>query len=308
MKNRRAVIVVSLLIVALSAYPMTSFIELSAGGGWSSLGYQLDARSMPTLSASQSGSYGYGAHIGYGLLFNQYVGIGIGADFTRYGANAKLSGRAVWQDVTDTEGEQYSHITTVRRWADQQALFYLEIPLSLYIRFPVSDNSAVYAQLGAKACIPMMSKAHYAGELTHAGSYEPWMMEINEVPNHGFYSSVMDQDYPFKSRFGAAGFVKIGFEGAVDSDDRVWLYGAVYGTMFFTSALDGNASGRPLGWRNDTNDSEQYEAHAFMSDYSPLYTTVLATGKGMPMAVGAEIGVRFKIPHPKHHRCMCYQW
>lgn len=308
MKIRRSVILVLLLIASISVYPVTSFFELSVGGGWSSLGYGLDTRSMPTLSGSQNGSYGYGAHIGYGVLFNPYVGIGIGADFTRYGASAKLSGRAIWQDVSDTEGEQYSHVTHIHRWTDQQAIFYLEIPISLYVRFPVSDRSAVYAQLGAKACLPMLSKAHYAGELSHSGSYEPWMMEISEVPNHGFYSSVMDQDYLFKTRFGMAGFVKVGFEGAVDSDERVWLYGAVYGTMFFMPALDGNASGQDLGWRNDTNDPAQYEAHSFMSDYSPLHTTVLATGKGMPFAVGAEIGVRFKIPHPKRHRCMCYQW
>lgn len=284
MKRVRAVILSLLLLVAASAYALSSFIEISAGGGWSSLGYKMSNNTVPTLSAQVSGSYGYNAHLGYGLMFNPYVGIGIGVDFSRYGASASVSGKVVSPGMTDSDGELYDHILTVHRWQETQSISYVEIPLSLYLRYPVSEKVAVYAQLGAKACIPVLSRAQYAGDITHAGFYEPWMLTLTDMPNHGFYSASYEDRYAIRPRFGAAGFVKLGIEGPVDTERRVWLFGALHGTMHFLPAFD------------------------IATTDSPLFSSSLAEGKPLPMAIGAEIGVRFRIPHPKKHNCRCYRW
>ena len=123
MKPIRFTIIGLLLFAATSMYGLSSFFEVSVGGGWSSLGYGLTNATQPGLTMSQGGSYGLGAHVGYGLQFNKYVGLGVGVDLSRYGANAKMNGVAEWQGVRDTDGELYNHLTTVHKWSDQQELY-----------------------------------------------------------------------------------------------------------------------------------------------------------------------------------------
>lgn len=306
--NKLRTILLSLVVLcATSVYGLSSFIEISGGGGWSSLGYGLTNQTQPGLNVRQNGSYGFGAHVGYGLQFNKYIGLGIGVDFSRYGATGKISGQAEWQGVQDTDGELYDHITTVHRWTDKQELYMLEIPLSLYLRFPVATDVRIYGQIGAKVCLPMMNHAQYSGSLSHQGFYEPWMMTLSNVPNHGFYNSEMTGQYVLQTRFTVAAFVKIGIEAPVDELRHVWLFGAIYGTMHFMPVIETADPPSAIGWRNDAQGDEMRKAHYFMSDYAPIYNTALLSGSPKPIAVGAEIGVRFRIPHPKRYRshCMC---
>lgn len=305
MKRIRIMIIAALLLTTGTMYGVTSFFELSLGGGWSSMGYGLNNETQPLLNMQQNGSYGLNAHLGYGLQFTPYVALSIGADISRYGGNATMSGDAIWQGVMDTEGEKYDHITTIHQWADQQNLWTIEVPLSLYLRFALTEDVRLYGQVGAKACIPLMSGGQYSGSLTHRGGYEPWMLELGDMPNHGFYSSSMQESYELKGKFAVAGFVKIGVEAPVDEYRHVWLFGALYGTMYFTPVFETAPTGATIGWRNDTENTEQYQAHYFMNDYAPVFTTTLATGTPKPFAVGAEIGIRYRIPHPKHYRCNC---
>lgn len=307
MKPIRLTIIGLLLFAATSMYGLSSFFEVSVGGGWSSLGYGLTNATQPGLTMSQGGSYGLGAHVGYGLQFNKYVGLGVGVDLSRYGANARISGVAEWQGVRDTDGELYNHLTTVHKWSDQQELYMLEIPLAVYLRFPVATDVRLYGQIGAKACIPMMNKGSYGGTLSHEGFYEPWMMTLSNIPNHGFYTASMEGEYELKTKMTVAAFVKIGVEAPVDELRHVWIFGAIYGTMHFMPALETAETAVPLGWRNDTQGNEMRQAHYFMSDYAPVYNTQVLSGKPSPIAVGAEIGIRIRIPHPKRYRshCMC---
>ena len=308
MKKLRLLIAGVLLLSATSMFALASYVELSLGGGWSSLGYGLTNQSQPGLSVGQKGSYGLDAHIGYGLLFNRYVGVGIGVDFARYGATAAISGQAVWPGVIDTDGELYDHRVQVNRWNDYQSLYMVEVPLSLYLHLPVSERAALFGQLGVKACLPVMSGGKYSGQISHTGFYEPWMMTIDNVPGHGFYTSTMEADYTMKTKMTMAAFAKIGIEGPVDEERRVWLFGAIYGTYHFMPAFDTANAGTAIGWKNDTQDQSLLQAHYFMNDYTPLFNTDMAVGKPKPLAIGAEIGIRFRIPHPKRHDCRCYRW
>lgn len=259
----------------------------------------------PGLNLRQSGSYGYGAHVGFGLQFTKHIGVGIGADFSRYGASARISGEAAWLGVRDTEGELYDHIVTVNRWTDKQEIYMLEIPLSLYLRFPIAQDVRLYGQIGAKACLPMISKAGFSGSLSHKGFYEPWMLTISEVPNHGFYTSTMDRNYDLKTnKFTIAAFLKIGIEAPVDELRHVWLFGAIYGTMHFMPAIDLSPDAA-IGWKNDIQGDAMRQAHYFMSDYTSILNTNLVSGHAWPLAVGAEIGIRIRIPHPKQYRRSC---
>ena len=307
MKRLRIVLAGAVLLSSVALFGRTSsFFELSVGGGWSSMGYRMSNELQPGLTARQNGSYGFNAHIGYGFQFNRYVGVGIGADLSRYGSTATLNGNAVWQGVSDTDGELYDHITAVSNWKDVQEVYMVEVPLALYLRFPIATDVRLFAEVGAKLCLPIMSKGAYSGNLQHTGFYEPWMLTLSEVPSHGFYSSVMLSDYDLRTnKMTVAGFVKIGVEGPVDKLRHVWIFGAIYGTMHFMPAVDTDHAA-VLGWRNDTHKPEQLAAHAFMNDYNPIYMTDITRGNVNPLAVGAEIGVRFRFSHFKQHKgCMC---
>lgn len=307
MKLLRTILLSIAVLTTSSMYGLSSFIELSVGGGWSSLGYKLNNETQPGLMLKQNGSYGLEAHFGYGLQFTKNIGVGIGADLSRYGATAKINGQARWSGVRDTDGELYDHITSVQRWTDKQEIYMLEIPLSLYLRFPIATDVRIYGQIGAKACIPLMNKAHYEGTVSHQGFYEPWMLTVSDVPNHGFYTADMKSDYTISTKLTVAAFAKIGIEAPVDELRHVWLFGAIYGTMHFMPAIEVSATPAPIGWRNDIQGEANRQAHYFMSDYTPVYNTALMSGKPNPVAVGAEIGIRFRIPHPKRYRshCMC---
>ena len=305
MKHIKHLLIGALLITASTAYALTSYFEISAGGGWSTLGYGLNNAPQPGLDIRQNGSYGLNAHLGYGLQFSRYIGIGLGVDISRYGSAASLSGDAMWQGVVDTEGELYDHVTTVQQWADRQNLLMLEIPLSLFLRFPVSDNIRLYSQLGIKASLPLKCSGEYSGSLSHHGAYEPWMVDLTNVTGHGFYNSTMSAPYDLQAQFALNAFLKLGIEGPLDEYRIVWLYGALYGSFYCTPVINTPTGGSTIGWRNDTDDPAMQQAHYFMNDYAPIFTTNLASGAMRPIAVGAEIGLRFRIPHSQHYGCKC---
>lgn len=286
---------------------LSSMFELSVGGGWSSLGYKVNNNGQPLLTVKQAGSYGLTAHLGYGLMFNQYIGLGIGADFSRYGATTKISGTAQWKGVTDTDGELYDHLTDINNWKDVQEVYMVEIPLSVYFRAPLQDGRSWFsAVIGAKVGIPVLSNAKYSGELRHTAFYEPWQLTLlDDVRGHGFYSSEMSSSYSISPLTSYAAFAKIGLETALDKKKKVYLYGHIYANYYFTNTLKFQDPQKDLGFINDSQDQALQAAHYFMQDYTSILDTKMTNGKAMPISIGIEIGVRFRIPHPKHYPCHC---
>ena len=92
---------------------------------------------------------------------------------------------------------------------------------------------------------------------------------------------------------------------AIATEVACAFFGAICGTMHFTPAVNTDHT-TPLGWRNDTYNAEQLAAHAFMNDYNPIYVTDITRGNVNPLALGVEIGFRFRFTHySQHKRCMC---
>ena len=178
--------------------------------------------------------------------------------------------------------------------------------MALYLRFPIATDVRIFGEIGAKIGLPMTGKGKYSGNLKHSGFYEPWMLTLNDVSSHGFYSSSMKGDYSFPTnKLAVAGFVKIGVEAPVDELRHVWIFGAIYGTMYFMPVF-ASEHNVPLGWRNDTYNADQLKAHAFMNEYNPIIYTNSTRGNANPLSIGAEIGIRFRLPHIKRYSgCMC---
>lgn len=284
----------------------SSMFELSVGGGWSSLGYKLSTGDQINLTTKQTGSYGLNAHFGYGIMFCRYVGIGLGVDFAHYGAIAKLGGAAEWLGVSDTEGEKYDHCTNIDSWKDQQDIWNVEIPFTVYFRAPLPNRKAWFsAELGAKIGIPVVKSAKYSGSLSHTAGYEPWQLDLANVRGHGFYSSEMSDSYSISPKTGVAAFAKLGFETPLDEKEHLFFFAHVYATYYFTKVLSQPDTPVDLGFHNDTSDPVMKEAHYFMSDYTSVLDTKLSNGKVNPIGIGVEIGIRFRLEHPKSYDCNC---
>ena len=102
-----------MLVAGPAAWARTySVVELSAGAGWSTLGYKLSSP-ISTLDVAHKGSWAFVAHGEYILMFNNYIGLGMGLDLSHLGDRTSINGQMQWNDVIDTDGEGYNHHLTI---------------------------------------------------------------------------------------------------------------------------------------------------------------------------------------------------
>ncbi len=302
MRNR---ILIIFLFIGLSlpmAANMHSALEISVGGGWSTLGYKV----LPTqadVQGSNKGSWGVQAHVGYALFFTPNVGLGLGANFSHYGATASLSGTAHWTGVIDTDGELYNHITYIHSLIDKQDIYLVEIPLTLYIVYPINYYVGFNAEIGAKYGIPVMSKASYQADIEHQGDYGIWELNLYDVTGHGFYREQdFHNDYSIATKNQISLFLKLGLSYEIRSN--IQFFGNIYADYGLTSVLTSGQT--ELGFQNDRAGME--EVHAFMPAYNGITTTNNISAKSHPIQVGLELGLRFVFPHKKSYPCRCFRY
>lgn len=299
MRNRILIIFLLLGLSLPFAAQKHSAVELSVGGGWSTLGYKVQAQ-QADLTGSNSGSWGVQAHVGYAFFFTPNVGLGVGANFSRYGAGASLSGTLQWQGVADTEGETYDHLTLIHSLSDKQEMYLVEIPLTLYFLYPLTDALSFNAEIGAKYAIPVLSKAFYHADIEHQGNYGIWGLNLYDIPEHGFYrESDFHNDYTVPAKNQISIFLKLGLDYEIGAN--VHLFGNIYGDYGLMNALKRGQS--ELGFQNDRAGMEG--THYFMASYDGITATNILSEKSHPIQVGLELGIRFVFPHKKSYPCKC---
>ena len=297
---------VLMLLVAMTAVAQSTdhsrghSLEVTVGGGYSSLGYK--PNSFETLDASSSGSYNLQAHIGYNFFFIEYMGVGIGADIARYGHTTTLKGELVYAGVTDTDGERYDHHVSLHDWDESQDLWALEVPLSLVFSIPIQDRVYITAQVGGKCGVPVASNYKGSGTITHYGYYEPWDLTLSDMANHGFYTN---KDFAPKGKWDSqiywSVFAKAGV--AIPLIEHLDLLVQVYFNYALTKASQEGEEYGVVGFRNDRADGAAI--HTFMPEYTDLRNTPVITSTYKPWSVGAEVGIRYTIPMRQHSKYPC---
>lgn len=274
-------------------------IELSGGGGLSNMGVTAAANDQHNLKIKSLSSYTYTGHIGLAYMINPYIGLGVGADFTRIGGGVGLTGNMRWDNVGDTERERYNHIAVLNDWKEQQQMLLVEIPIGL--RFGAAVGSAVEftGEAGLRIGLPIQTDNDLAGSVTHQGEYDPWALLLNRVDNHGFYTADFAAQPAISARTSYSLYAKLGIQTPI-KDDVVWFYSQVYGAYALTNALA--LGDLDLGFRNDN--MGQDDAHAFMADYSSAYDTRYIA-KVRPFQLGLEVGLRFFLFPKQHFPCHC---
>ena len=301
---RRTIVLFGILLCLLTGQAQQrgdSFLEFSAGGGWSTLTYSLNG-TPDGLQASQAGSYGLNFHVGYGVMLHPYVGLGIGADISRFGATARLKGEMVWNDVTDTDGERYNHYTRINRWNDRQELYYVEVPLTIYFWFPTSSIVSVSAELGLKYAYQFLRNTVYEGNVTHMGQYPAWGMTVTDVPNHGFYSSDLTGKGHFDAQHQVTAFAKLGI--MLPISPKLYFFSHLYAACGMRNAIGKIDAQQKLGFREDTD--EAADMHYFMNPASSVLETNLPKGEFLPVSIGLEVGLRIRFAaSTKRYPCRC---
>lgn len=296
--------------VALTAKAdVTSFVELSAKGGWSTLGYRAEA--VQQLTFDNVGSYGYGAHIGYGMYFNRMVGLSVGADFSRYGSTLRGKGTITYTGVNSiypaapAPADLYNHTVTVNALRDAQEICYVEIPLALCLRFPLGAVN-IHVQAGAKCGFAVMSGAEAASDTEHSGYFPEGHLAIRpDVPGHGFYRQP-DAQYRYDMEVNSlqvVGFVKLGIGYPMQRNPHCEWFANIYAGYGFLNAVKMPENKTELGFLNDRPGQENN--HYFMTPYTGIFTTNSISPDSSPAEVGLEIGFRYLIPHTRTYPCRC---
>jgi len=221
----------------------------------------------------------YGAHIGYAYYFIPHFGIGIGADIHRYGGGIRRTYSETQYGVYDTDGEICDITTTYTNWTDRQALYYIELPLSINIRIPV-EPIEILINIGAKYNLSIGGRQWAEGQVSYVGYYDKWHLTLENIAPHDFYTTRDGEEATaLRAGHSAALFGRI--DVAIPIDKHWSVIAGVYGQYMLQNIAGSEAS---------------------KESWKVLERT---DGTAHPMAAGVELGVRYMIKHKKHNRCKC---
>lgn len=276
-------------------------IEVGGGGGYSSLGYRTQTFDQAGLQLRSLSSYTYTGHVGLAYMIRPFIGLSVGANFTRVGGGVALDGQMLWRDVADTEGERYNHIARLRDWSEKQQITMVEIPVSLCFGAGINAPVEFTGEVGVKIGLPMSSTNSLMGEVTHVGDYGlPWGMTIDPLYHHGFYTTRFEGQPALKAQTTYSLFLKAGIQVPIEKSRVVWFYSVVYGAYALNNAF---ATGEAeLGFANDGLGQE--DAHAFMTDYTSVVDTRYIQSVH-PIQLGLELGLRFFLYPVDKYKCHC---
>ena len=263
---------------------MSHNIDITAGGGIGSLGYNLQG-------GRQYPAYTWSAGLGYTWFFVPGTGLQTGVQLTRLGSVASLTGSYVWQDLlTDASGDQYEHRMTFADWYEQQETYLLEIPLGFTLHHYGRNNprAGVYAALGAKLQIPLFADyRHHSGSVTHSGYYPYWDLTLQDLPDR-FITEQTDvpQQGSFLqhlNRWNAAVYMELGT--TIRCGAHTELIISAYGQYTVTDLLATPVSRlTSLGFANSRN------GYTFMPEYHGLIGTKAVTALH-PWTAGVKFGL-----------------
>ena len=263
---------------------MSHNIDITAGGGIGSLGYDLQG-------GRQYPAYTWSAGLGYTWFFVPETGLQTGVQLTRLGSVASLTGSYVWQDLlTDASGDQYEHRMAFADWYEQQEAYLLEIPLGFTLHHYGRNNprAGVYAALGAKLQIPLFADyRHHSGSVTHSGYYPYWDLTLQDLPDR-FITEQTDvpQQGSFLqhlNRWNAAVYMELGT--TIRCGAHTELIISAYGQYTVTDLL-----ATPVGRLTSLGFANSRNGYTFMPEYHGLIGTKAVTALH-PWTAGIKLGL-----------------
>ena len=186
--NKKVIILIAGLLTGVYATAQIKHeFSVYGGGGLSTLLYK------PAAGGTQSNGFGGLAGLGYTLFFNDYFGIGTGAEIALYNAKMKSATFSSESQAVDFDGDAFLYKTKLDNFEEKQMATSVNIPLMFNLQS--GGYHRFYAALGAKIGIPLWADySSSTGKITTSGYYEFENCEYTNSDFLGFGTYDKDVD------------------------------------------------------------------------------------------------------------------
>ncbi|GHV36148.1 hypothetical protein FACS1894178_7020 [Bacteroidia bacterium] len=228
--RKQLLIFILLLTATLTFVQAQHEYQVVAGSGMSYMQYTLNGKN----------SFGWGGNAGFAMniMFHKYVGINFGVETACYNSKIKATGVEMqyngWLD--DYLGEvnenyRYNLTTQLPEYSEKQHQQILQIPVALYLQTNTTGYARLYAMLGLKFIVPLLSKYSVADATVDNYAYYP---ELDNTAYEGMYNHFSgfghfdDKSFEddLKLNVGVMGTVEIGSKFHIGN--KIALYCGIY--------------------------------------------------------------------------------
>jgi len=280
--------------------------QILLGAGYGSLGYKLgDAGKV-------NGGFSGNIQLRYLYYFTDNWGIGLGLGFSNYMSKGILNSTLLYYNAgdvkmpqTDSEGEAYGHAVRTNDWTEQQKAYMVDIPVMIQCTYPIKSvvmkngPLKIYADLGANIGLSVAaSRQIKSGSIDHMGWYKPWHLDLENIPNHDFYTEQAEafgtDKQKLELKMPAVGLMA-DFGFAIPVADKVDLMIGAFANYTVNNVCKNEYQ---IGWKQNTYSGDlAYRNHEFMENYQGLigaqYPTTGAelASKVHPWQAGIRVGI-----------------
>lgn len=260
-----------------------NYVGVHFGGGMNTLVYH------PANGLSQVGA-GFDAGLHYGHFFLDWIGLGVGAQFSWANAYAVYNYTEITPNLTHVSNPKvpYNLHTRFNAWRERQNIGTVSIPVEVLFRHAFSDRWAFIGGVGAQLDIPMYGKySAKSGSYTTSGVFPAvGEYELKDLPEHGFttYTDINDRNIRNLAAVGASVIGDAGLRVALS--DYCGLYMGVYMGYGFLNILASQKSD-PMLVVNSTNPRQ--------IDYNGSFRSK-EVAKVNPLNFGMKIAIDFGWP------------
>lgn len=229
MKTKRIFSIIAAAALAISAGAQQSdhenYVGVSFGGGLNTMLYK------PANGTSQVGA-GFDASLFYARFFNQWIGLGLGVNYSWANAYATYNWSEVTTGLTHASNPNvtYDLTTGFTNFVERQNVGILSVPVELLFRKVFSERCALIGGVGLSVDFPVHG-AYYAkgGSYSTTGVF-PALGDytVSNMPEHGFSTYTTTQGAKFNNR-AKVGVGVIGDLGArIALNDNWGMYCGIY--------------------------------------------------------------------------------
>jgi len=285
MNKKIIILITGLLTSCYVSGQIKHEFSVYGGGGLSTLLY------TPAAGKHNNGFGGLGG-LGYTIFFNDYFGIGTGAEIALYNAKVKSASFYSENSAVDISGDSFLHKSQIDGFEEKQKAFSVNIPLMF--NFQTDGYHRFYGALGAKIGIPLTADyKSSAGKITTSGYYGYENLEYT-APDFEFigFGTFSDEAGKGDVKFNTAYMVSAEVGMKWNLGGNTALYTGIYADYGLNDIAKREAKGVAVYNAKNPNDI------GFNSILASQYTKSNGkpenfTDKVSPLAVGIKIKLAF---------------
>ena len=324
--KKRVLIITAMLITSFSVLAQKGhYLSLEGGIGSSGLKYDLN-------EGHRVSGLGYGGTIGYTYFFDKNWGVGIGAGVSKYttygifdnkferGSHAfesnpfprngeldpeNFSKKYSFAGQVDSDGDSYRRHVYLTDWKEKQNTLMLEVPVTLnyQVRFGEEKRHGLYANIGVKAQLPIISNYEVADGTIDARGYfangdVTFNSDVQDMSAYGYYIRNYDDaalGFPTKDskekvdlKFGVAGTAGLGFFFGVAKRLDLYIGGTFdYGFLNIYADVEEGAVRNEVIYREGTGATAKDAYNSMLASYD--------VEKINPVSIQGKVGLRWRI-------------